>query len=403
MAEPGSSCPHGGDGQMSPRPPGTTGWPWLWPPPCVSPCSAKQHLPGGEGCGQAAPPEPGQGVPRRGGDPSTSGVTGAGWGGNTPAWRGGTHTQSTHLGTSAAPPAAQMSPRASRSGYRLRLQLPFIAPGPVPSPPPATARPGGHPRVTVPRDTLRHLRSDPRPATGCVPPLLRVPPAPCPPLGTEGGFVPTPGTHRGCPGVAGAAGRCRHLRHPPGDTHGCWVASTCPLHHARAVLVAGQSRMVICILNTGSSAYRGRLPNEEAPRQNKPRGGDSGGGAGGTARGAVTLLVHSPVPEHMAVLSPQFTALVPSRSQPLSSHPVHSPCPPAAHRPCPLSPRAHGSSCPAGPLYRHTSPPDPHKTVTALVPKGTRSLVPKGTHPPLSPQGVHLSCPFCHPHDSHPP
>lgn len=187
---------------MSPRPPGTAGWPW--PPP------AKQHLPGGP---QRAPPELRR-VPRGWGDPSISGVlvwvTGMG---RHRRGKGGGHTAPTiYLGASAAPPAAQMSPPASRSGYRLRLQLPFIAPVPVPVPSPApTTPPAGDPGIRAPKTP---------PGTRGLTPLN---------VGSGDGGDPAVTCHPPrVPRGDRAAGCCQHLGHRAGDTHGCWVSPTCP-------------------------------------------------------------------------------------------------------------------------------------------------------------------------------
>lgn len=128
------------------------------------------------------------------GDTGTAGVTGMG---GSPAWRRGGDTAATiYLGASTAPPAAQMSPRASRSGYRLRLQLPFIAPLPGPcslslSPP---HRPPGGDTASEPPQGTASDQGRPAPDTGTG--------HGGDPAVTLGGFV----THRGCPEVVPVAG-----------------------------------------------------------------------------------------------------------------------------------------------------------------------------------------------------
>lgn len=109
---------------------------------------------------------------------------------------GGDTAPTLYLGASTAPPAAQMSPRASRSGYRLRLQLPFIAPVPVPCPCPlpiAHRPPGGDTGVRAPQDTASD-QGRPTPDTGTG--------DGGDPAATLAGLV----THRGCPGLAPVAG-----------------------------------------------------------------------------------------------------------------------------------------------------------------------------------------------------
>lgn len=200
MAEPGSSCPHGGDGANVT--PATWHRELALSCPCLLPWDpplSKRHLPGG---GLRQHPqscrEHGGHRHRWVGD-RDGGVTGV---------AGGVTTATIYLGASTAPPAAQMSPRASRSGYRLRLQLPFIAPLPGPcslSLSPPHRPPGGDAASEPPRA----------------------------PQATEGGR-PRHG-HRAWWGPRGHLGWLCHPpwvprggpscwvppRHSPGDTHGC--------------------------------------------------------------------------------------------------------------------------------------------------------------------------------------
>lgn len=175
---------------------------------------------------QAAPPRGGAGstpraagLPRGRGTPAPVGSHTGDRDGGVTGVAGGDTAPTIYLGASTAPPAAQMSPRASRSGYRLRLQLPFIAPLPVPcpsslSPPHRPPPPGWGQRHPSPQDTASYR--------GCPTPDTRTGDGGDPAV-TLGGFV----THRGCPGVAPAAGCPLDTRRvtPMG-------APTRPFHHA---------------------------------------------------------------------------------------------------------------------------------------------------------------------------
>ncbi|XP_059345996.1 basic salivary proline-rich protein 4-like [Ammospiza nelsoni] len=208
--EPGSSCPHGRAGAN------VTPATWhralaLSPSPSPSPSPAEGpplcgQRPQSRGAAQSSGEQQHRGGPRAG-----TGTRGS---------PGGDAAPTVYLGASPAPPAAQMSPRASRSGYRLRLQLPFIAPLPVPCPlslVPSPSPPGWGHKLRAPQDTT----SDQGHWDGADPAV------------TLGGFV----AHRGCPEVAPVAGSPLDApRVPP------MGAPTRPLRQPPA-LVAGQSRM----------------------------------------------------------------------------------------------------------------------------------------------------------------
>lgn len=159
MAEPGSSCPHGGDGANVTPATWHRGLALALAPPMAPP--AKQQLPGGPRAG-STPRAPGGA--KRMGDPSISGVLMRVTGMEGHRRGEGGHTQHPPFTLALPRPRRRLKcpPRASRSGYRLHLQLPFIAPVPVPVPSPApTTPPAGDSGIRAPQDTPRHQGVDP--------------------------------------------------------------------------------------------------------------------------------------------------------------------------------------------------------------------------------------------------